>query len=79
MVTEFMLMRTKGSSCFGISPELNEVLEVCNLHEPVQILMDTPVRVAGRLHVKDKWEGPSLCSIYQMDLKTVAQDSSRVD
>lgn len=79
MVTEFMLMRTQGSCCFGIPPELNEVVEVRNLREPVPILMDTPVRVVGRLHVKDRWEGTFLFSIYQLDLESVGKEFGKVD
>lgn len=79
MVTQFMLMRNQNTCCFGIPPELNEVVEVSNLQHPVKILMDTPIKAVGRLHVQERREGPFLYSIYQMDLEDVTEDSVAVD
>jgi len=59
LVTQFMLMRT------------HEVVEVLHVKTPPKVLMDTPVTVVGHLHVKDRWEGDFLCSIYQMDAESV--------
>jgi hypothetical protein len=74
LVTQFMLMRSQNTCCFGIPPELHEVVEVRNVKSPGKVLMDTPVTVSGRLHVKDRWEGDFLCSIYQMDAESVTAD-----
>ena len=52
LVTEFMLMRTQNTCCFGIPPELHEVVEVLKIDTPTKVLMDTPVTVVGRLHVR---------------------------
>jgi len=71
LVTQFMLMRTQNTCCFGIPPDLHEVVEVLHVKTPPKALMDTPVTVVGRLHVKDRWEGDFLCSIYQMDAESV--------
>jgi hypothetical protein len=71
LVTEFMLMRTQNTCCFGIPPELHEVVEVLKIDTPTKVLMDTPVTVVGRLHVKERWEGTFLCSIYQLDAEHV--------
>ncbi|MDR3671223.1 MAG: DUF3299 domain-containing protein [Holophaga sp.] len=71
LVTQFMLMRTQNTCCFGIPPELHEVVEVLKVKTPAKVLMDIPVTVVGRLHVKDRWEGDFLCSIYQMDAESV--------
>jgi len=72
LVTEFMLMRTQSTCCFGIPPELHEVVEVLKVADPPKVLMDTPVTVVGRLHVQDRWEGTFLCSIYQLDAEQVS-------
>lgn len=71
LVTQFMLMRTQNTCCFGIPPDLHEVVEVLHVKTPPKVLMDTPVTVVGHLHVKDRWEGDFLCSIYQMDAESV--------
>jgi len=71
LVTQFMLLRTQNTCCFGIPPELHEVVEVLNVENPAKVLMDTPVTVVGHLHVKERWEGTFLCSIYQMDAQSV--------
>jgi hypothetical protein len=74
LVTEFMLMRTQNTCCFGIPPELHEVVEVLKISTPTKVLMDTPVTVVGRLHVRERWEGTFLCSIYQMDAEKVTAE-----
>jgi hypothetical protein len=72
LVQQFMLLRTQNTCCFGIPPELHEVVEVLNVAEPLKVLMDIPITVVGRMHVKERWEGTFLCSIYQMDAETVS-------
>ncbi len=74
LVTQFMLMRTQNTCCFGIPPELHEVVEVLNIETPGKVLMDTPVTVVGRLHVRERWESTFLCSIYQMDAESVSAE-----
>lgn len=71
LVTEFMLLRTQNTCCFGVPPELNEVVEVLRIDQPSKVLMDAPITVVGRLHVKERWEGTFLCSIYQLDAERV--------
>jgi hypothetical protein len=36
--------------------------------------MDTPITVVGKMHVKERWDGTFLCSIYQMDAERVAEE-----
>jgi hypothetical protein len=73
LVTEFMLLRTQNTCCFGIPPELNEVVEVLRIDTPPRVLMDAPITVVGRMHVKERWEGTFLCSIYQLDAVRVVE------
>jgi hypothetical protein len=74
LVTEFMLLRTQNTCCFGIPPELHEVVEVLKIDNPTKVLMDTPITVVGHLHVKERWEGTFLCSIYQMDAERISAE-----
>ncbi|MDR3670090.1 MAG: DUF3299 domain-containing protein [Holophaga sp.] len=74
LVTEFMLLRTQNTCCFGIPPELHEVVEVLKIDTPTKVLMDTPVTVVGHLHVRERWDGTFLCSIYQMDAERVTEN-----
>jgi len=74
LVTEFMLLRTQNTCCFGIPPELHEVVEVLHIDNPTKVLMDTPITVVGRMHVKERWEGTFLCSIYQMDAVSITAE-----
>jgi hypothetical protein len=71
LVTEFMLLRNQNTCCFGIPPELHEVVEVLKMDSPSKVLMDTPITVVGHLHVKERWEGTFLCSIYQLDAERI--------
>ena len=73
LVTEFMLMRTQNTCCFGIPPELHEVVEVLKIDNPSKVLMDTPVTVVGRLHVQERWDSTFLCSIYQLDAERITE------
>lgn len=78
-VTQFLLLRTRSACCFGVPPELNEMVEALAAKGPVTALMDTPVKVVGRLHVQEHREGTLLCSIYQIDVEDVSQDSGMVE
>jgi len=75
LVTEFMLMRNQNTCCFGIPPELHEVVEVLKVDTPTKVLMDTPIAVVGRLHVRERWEGTFLCSIYQLDAEKITDNA----
>jgi hypothetical protein len=70
-VTQFLLMRTQNTCCFGIPPELNEMVEVLRIDNPTKVIMDVPITVVGKLHVHDRWEGTFLCSIYQLDAERI--------
>jgi hypothetical protein len=66
-VAEFLLVRSQASCCFGLPPRLGEIVEVRMAGAPVDSLMDRVVGVVGCLHVQERWTGPSLGSLYQMD------------
>jgi len=70
-VTAFMLLRNQNTCCFGIPPELFDVVEVFTAKKPVGVLMDTPVTVTGHFHVRERWQGTYLCTIYQMEAEKV--------
>jgi hypothetical protein len=74
-VAEFMLVRSQTSCCFGIPPQLYDVVEVRMAAKPVDSLMDRVVTVIGTFHVKEHWAGQYLGSLYQLDAERVASAS----
>lgn len=71
-VREFMLARSQASCCYGRPMQLYDVVEVRMADQPVGLTMDRVLTVIGNLHVKERWEGNFLGSIYQLDAESVA-------
>lgn len=74
-VKEFMLVRSQTSCCFGIPPQLYDVVEVNMADKSAEPLMDRVVTVIGKFHVKEHWAGQYLGSLYQLDAESVASAS----
>jgi hypothetical protein len=70
-VVEFLLARSQASCCYGRPLQINEVVEVRMTGRPARLMMDQVLSVTGILHVKERWQGNVLGSIYQMDAETV--------
>jgi hypothetical protein len=66
-VKAFLLIPNQMSCCFGIPPQINQVVEVRMVAHPIAPAMDQVLTVLGRLHVQEHWEGPYLESLYQME------------
>jgi len=75
-VSEFLLVRSQASCCFGMPPGVSDVLAIHMAGKPADPLMDRPVNVTGQLHVQEQWAGTSLSSLYQMEAECVASGSS---
>ena len=71
-VRSFLLVRSQASCCFGMPPQLSDVLEVTMAGKPVEPMMDRPVNVVGQFHVQEHWAGRYLGSLYQLDGESVA-------
>jgi len=70
-VRSFLLVRSQASCCFGLPPQLGDVLEVRMTGAPAEVLMDRTVAVIGTFHVQERWAGPYLSSLFQMDADRV--------
>jgi hypothetical protein len=71
MVREFLLARSQASCCYGRPLQLCEVVEVRMAGKPAMLMMDRVISVIGDLHVKERWDGAFLGSIYQLDADSV--------
>jgi hypothetical protein len=70
-VKEFLLASSQASCCYGKPLQLYDVVEVRMAGQPARLMMDQVITVIGNLHVKERWDGNFLGSIYQMDAETV--------
>jgi hypothetical protein len=70
-VMEFLLARSQASCCYGRPLQLNEVVEVRMTGHPARLMMDQVLSVIGIFHVRERWQGNVLGSIYQMDAEAV--------
>ena len=66
------LARSQASCCYGRPLQLNEVVEVRMTGLSAKLMMDHVITVIGNLHVKERWEGNFLGSLYQLDAESVA-------
>jgi len=65
--TEFLIMRTQSSCCYGIAPAITELVTVKAAGEGVPTIMDDLVQVEGTLRVGTMREDGYIVGIYQMD------------
>jgi hypothetical protein len=65
--TEFLIMRTQSSCCYGIAPAINELITVKASGEGVPTIMDDLVQVQGTLRVGTVREDGYIVGVYQMD------------
>lgn len=65
-VSQFLLMRSVNTCCFGIPPNLNEIILVDSPEGGIKSLMDVPVTFVGQLDVEPMTEGDAIVGIYRM-------------
>jgi hypothetical protein len=65
--TEFLIMRTQSSCCYGVAPAITELITVKAPGEGVPTIMDDLVQVQGTLKVGTVREDGYIVGIYQMD------------
>jgi len=68
-------VRSQASCCFGFPLQIGDVLEVRMAGAAAEPLKDRPVNVIGTFHVRERWAGTSLGSLFQMDADSVASGS----
>ena len=66
-LTGFLLVKDRGSCCFGIRPQLNHYIEVKLKPGLKADYTNEPVIVVGDLWVDERWDGDWLLGLYWMD------------
>jgi hypothetical protein len=67
----FVLVRNQSSCCYGVAPALNEYVLVTMDGVGTRPVMDTPVRVTGKLRVGETYEEGMLVGLYQFQGESV--------
>jgi len=65
--TDFLIMRTQSSCCYGIAPAITELVTVKAAGAGVPTIMDELVKIEGTLRVGTLREDGYIVGIYQMD------------
>ena len=70
-VSAFLLVRSQANCCFGMPLQVSDMVEVHLAGKPAERLMDRVLCVVGTLHVRERWAGQDLGSLYQLDADQV--------
>jgi hypothetical protein len=73
--TEFLLMRSQATCCFGAAPKINEMAYVKTINKGVKPLMDVPLTIKGTLHVSVFRDNGYITGIYRMDGEKMIEDA----
>jgi len=65
--TEFLLMRTQSSCCFGIAPTITELITVKAAGKGVPTIMDDLIEIQGTLKVGTVREDGYIVGVYRME------------
>lgn len=65
--TEFLLMRTQSSCCFGIAPTITELITVKAAGPGVPTIMDDLIEIQGTLKVGTVREDGYIVGVYRME------------
>ncbi len=65
--TEFLLMRTQSSCCFGIAPTITELITVKAAGKGVPTIMDDLIEIQGTLRVGTVREDGYIVGVYRME------------
>jgi hypothetical protein len=72
LVTDFLLIRSQLTCCYGIPPAPNEWVIVAVHGKGVPQQMDVPIYVYGLLHVGAIFEDHEYAGIYRIDCEKIA-------
>ncbi len=67
LATEFFFLSSPSACCYGIIPEMNEWMLVRMRGEGLPPIQDVPMFLAGRLHVRARWDDGYLVGIYDLE------------
>lgn len=65
-LTTFLLVKDRGSCCFGKRPQINHYVEVKLKPGAAANYSTDPVTVEGRFTVEDRWDGDWQLGLYWM-------------
>jgi hypothetical protein len=65
-ITEFLLLKNQSMCCYGMSPKVNEWVQVQMKGKGVRSIMDEPIIICGTLHVGEYQENQQLAGIYRL-------------
>jgi hypothetical protein len=68
---EFILVQAPFGCCYGVPPQIHELIKVRVKSPGISPMLDGPVRMRGILRVGAERENGYLSSIYRMDAETV--------
>jgi hypothetical protein len=71
LVTDFLLIRSQLTCCFGVPPAPNEWVVVSMVGSGVQQQMDTPIQAFGKLHVGAMFENHAFSGLYRLECEKV--------
>jgi len=67
LATEFFFLSSPTACCYGIMPDPNEWMFVKMRDEGLPAIQDVPMFLAGRLHVRARWDEGYLIGIYDLE------------
>jgi len=67
LATDFILLRSRMMCCYGMPPNINEWIHVRMGDKGARCIMDTPVTIWGKLHVREYRENRTMLGIYQLE------------
>ncbi|HEY3999925.1 MAG TPA: DUF3299 domain-containing protein [Candidatus Xenobia bacterium] len=70
-INKFALCRNRGFCCYGVVPTINEII-LCDVppSEHCNLIMDTPMRISGKLDVGEQMAKGKLLYVYHMKVSS---------
>jgi hypothetical protein len=72
--SEFLIMRSQSTCCFGVTPKVNEIVSVKTVGNGLKATMDQPLNVEGTLHVGTLRDNGYIIGIYTLDAEKLVAD-----
>jgi hypothetical protein len=72
--SEFLIMRSQSTCCFGVTPKVNEIINVKTTGKGLTATMDQPLNVEGTLHVGTLRDNGYIIGIYTLDAEKLVAD-----
>ena len=74
--TEFLIMRSQSTCCFGVAPKINEFINVKTVgKDGLLASMDAPLNIEGTLHVGTTRDNGYIIEIYTLDAEKLVANS----